>query len=316
VSNSASGPLGVLLMIAPLAAIPVLAIVGVPQFAPVSASSADDEDLADLGEPSDSLSPTRSELPRRSPLADDQFEPVPNRPSGAEEDPPRQDSERQRMSSGATAPARSSTRELPPPDALDDWEVRPELPRAAQTQGRGAPTGRGDSKGAREGFGGLPPADSDDGFVSSEGFTPDLLTPDPSRSDRGSPGGVRRGTAGPKANDAGPVRLEGVPPTDDPRAGEVLKQLVAEQTGWQVAARRLKELGVRKYRLESQIEEQQFLFICSLASSGNTRVVRRFEATADNPLEAVQAVLAQIDEWRAHEGATDEATLTLDDDGR
>ena len=214
------------------------------------------------------------------------------------------------MSRGA--PARSSSRELPPPDALDDWEVRPELPRAAQTPSRGAPPGRVSSKGAREEFEGPPPTDSDDGLVSSEDFTPDLLIPDPSRRDRGSPGGVRRGAAGPKTNDAA-GRIEAVPWTDDRRASEALGQLMAEQSGWQAAARRLKELGVRKYRLESQIEEQQFLFICSLATSGNPRVVRRFEATADNPLEAVQAVLAQIDEWRAHEGATDDAPLTLDE---
>src|SRR5262249_23341470 len=49
---SASGPLGALLMIAPLAAIPVFAIVGVPQFAPVVASLADnDDDLSNLGDP-------------------------------------------------------------------------------------------------------------------------------------------------------------------------------------------------------------------------------------------------------------------------
>src|SRR5450759_3136017 len=49
---SGSGPLGVLLMIAPLAAIPVFAILGVPHFAPVSASGTDDDDFVELGETS------------------------------------------------------------------------------------------------------------------------------------------------------------------------------------------------------------------------------------------------------------------------
>jgi hypothetical protein len=80
----------------------------------------------------------------------------------------------------------------------------------------------------------------------------------------------------------------------DPR--NLLAEQMSEQSGWKAAARRLKELGIRKYRLESQIEEQTFAFICTFTSRDNPRVVRRFEAVADNPLEAVQKVLEQIDE--------------------
>src|SRR5262249_6850661 len=73
---SASGPLGALLMIAPLAAIPVFAIIGVPQFAPVSASSADDEEVVDLGEPAQRHAPPPAarHSPKRS--ADDLYAPV------------------------------------------------------------------------------------------------------------------------------------------------------------------------------------------------------------------------------------------------
>ncbi len=89
-----------------------------------------------------------------------------------------------------------------------------------------------------------------------------------------------------------------------------LAQSLAEESGWQDAARRLKKLGIRKYRLESQIDEQRFVFSCSFASPDNPRVVRRFEADADNPLEAVQQVLEQIDEWRSRNGASGEPELT------
>jgi hypothetical protein len=74
------------------------------------------------------------------------------------------------------------------------------------------------------------------------------------------------------------------------------------QSGWREATRRLKELGIRRYRLESQIEEQTFVFICSFAAVENPRVVRRFEAEADDPLEAVQRVIEEIDEWQKHGG--------------
>jgi hypothetical protein len=81
-----------------------------------------------------------------------------------------------------------------------------------------------------------------------------------------------------------------------------LAQSIDEQSGWQDAARRLKKLGIRKYRLESRIDEQNFVFTCALASPDNPQVIRRFEADADNPLEAVEQVLEQIDEWRSRNG--------------
>ena len=95
---------------------------------------------------------------------------------------------------------------------------------------------------------------------------------------------------------------------------EALAAAMAEQAGWQVAARRLKDLGIRKYRLESQIEEQTFVFVCTFPSPDNPRIVRRFEADADTPLEAVQLVLQQIDEWRSRGGRGDEAESPADDD--
>ncbi len=80
--------------------------------------------------------------------------------------------------------------------------------------------------------------------------------------------------------------------------------MTPEQSGWEAAARRLKELGIRKYRLDAQIEEQTFIFICTFTSPDDARIVRRFEAEADTPLGAVQQMLEQIDDWRAR-GSTD-----------
>jgi hypothetical protein len=88
---------------------------------------------------------------------------------------------------------------------------------------------------------------------------------------------------------------------------------MSEQSGWQAAARRLKELGIRKYRLESRIEEQTFTFWCAFASPDNPRVLQRFEDDADTPLEAVQKVLAQIDEWRARDVRNKVASVARDE---
>src|SRR5262249_59897170 len=75
---TASGPLGALLLIAPLAAIPVFAIVGAPQFAPLAASpSDDDEEFADLGDSTATLESRATETPSRGRSADDLFAPFP-----------------------------------------------------------------------------------------------------------------------------------------------------------------------------------------------------------------------------------------------
>ena len=66
---------------------------------------------------------------------------------------------------------------------------------------------------------------------------------------------------------------------------------------WQAATRRLNELGIRRFRLEPGRRANEFLFSCFLTPSDNPRVTQRFEAEANEPLRAVQKVLAQIDEW-------------------
>lgn len=79
-----------------------------------------------------------------------------------------------------------------------------------------------------------------------------------------------------------------------------------EQSGWRMAAKRLKELGIRKYRLESQIEEQHFLFRCEYPIPETPHVTELFEAVADSPLEAVLEALRQIDEWLQRDDRTDD----------
>ncbi len=316
-TGSGSGPLGLLLMIAPLAAIPVFAIVGVPQFAPVSASQGDDEDAIEWREAVGRSDSALSESTPKGRNSDDLFAPVVY-PSS------RTDAAGKRSNSASSPEttsdqAGSSGRRLPPPEALDQWEVRPESSAAPSKQKirQKAPNSgaaRPDrAKGTRA------PADADaidDGLVSAEGFDPDLLKPDmtakPKKNSRLAEeapldkGAIKRTKAKPSRDIEPPPELE---------AGSVAAgQALAEQAGWQSAARRLKELGIRKYRLESQIEEQTFVFVCTFASPDNPRVIRRFEADADTPLEAVQSVLQQIDESRSRDGRGDEAESPADDD--
>jgi hypothetical protein len=303
--GSASGPLGALLLIAPLAAIPVFAIVGVPQFSPLAASPSDDgEEFADLGDSSTTLESRPAESPPRGRSADDLFAPFPESSPRSEPEDSRRTRSRQaggqsRTHGRSQAPATA----LPDADALDHWEVRPgtldAFPRSGNQESAGTKAlPEPDADRADE----LRiPDDADDGSISADDFRSDLLKPDTARPRTNPPG------AGGNISQVSHGQRMGLPKSSAAAAGSPpqipaeLADAMSEQLGWQTAARRLKELGIRKYRLESRIEEQTFIFWCTFPSSDNPRIARRFEADADTPLEAVQKVLAQIDEWRARD---------------
>ena len=162
----------------------------------------------------------------------------------------------------------------------------------------------------------IPADDADEGKVSTSGFSPDLLKLDSANRAGSETRPAPRGSPEtPLANRTGPQKREAVAAVPDlSHPAEARPSALYEQSGWQAAARRLKELGISKYRLESQIEKQTFFFSCAIASPDNPRIARRFEAEADNPLEAVQMVLEQIDEWRSRDNRTKLAAIPAVDD--
>ena len=66
---------------------------------------------------------------------------------------------------------------------------------------------------------------------------------------------------------------------------------------WREAVRRLNDLGIQEFRLEPGRQLGEFYFACEFTPDRDTRITRRFEAEAKEPLLAVTAVLRQIDEW-------------------
>jgi hypothetical protein len=95
---------------------------------------------------------------------------------------------------------------------------------------------------------------------------------------------------------APPRRVSAPPPSRSAAAGG---RSAAAPLTWQTAVRRLNELEIRNFRLEPGQQPEQFVFICSYTPQDNPRVSFRFEAEADEPLRAVEKVLAQIDAWLA-----------------
>ncbi len=74
----------------------------------------------------------------------------------------------------------------------------------------------------------------------------------------------------------------------------------SEPLTWAAAVERLNEFDIRSFRLEPGDRSGQFVFICSYTSPDTPTVSYRFEAGADQPLEAVEKVIEQIVEWRRH----------------
>jgi hypothetical protein len=68
---------------------------------------------------------------------------------------------------------------------------------------------------------------------------------------------------------------------------------------WRTAVGRLNSLGIRHFRLSPGERPREFHFSCFFTPADNTRITHRFEAEANEPLEAVKQVLAQIDDWLA-----------------
>lgn len=66
---------------------------------------------------------------------------------------------------------------------------------------------------------------------------------------------------------------------------------------------RLRDLGATYYRLESWGEKGElFHFQCRVAVDGHTNFTRHFEATGDDPLNAMDAVLREIEDWKERTG--------------
>jgi hypothetical protein len=306
--GSPGGPLGALLLIAPLAAIPVFAIVGVPQFAPLSASPSDDDDFADPGDSVASLEAGPAAAPCKSRARDDIFAPLSD-PS-PRPDPAARPPGRGRQVAAATdvrSRLPNPAQPLPPPEALDNWEIRSNpgtiaSPHRADDDVPGKPGKTPRAAGNPSEELQIPPDELEEGQVSAAGFSPDLLKPEPGRP-RASGRAAEKGSVAPPPSPTprlDPLQAKNADSSDSPlQSLEMAAEMTPEQSGWQAAARRLKELGIRKYRLDAQIEEQTFIFFCIFVSPDNVRIVRRFEAEADTPLEAVQQALEQIDDWRA-----------------
>lgn len=74
-----------------------------------------------------------------------------------------------------------------------------------------------------------------------------------------------------------------------------------ETLTWQQAVDRLNQLGIRTFRLTPDSEQNGYQFVCLVTSVDDPRISRRFEAESIDPLIAVGEVLAQVENWNQYQ---------------
>jgi hypothetical protein len=273
------------LLLAPISAVPLMAIFGVPQFTPVVASPLDEsEEVADdwdrpsrkppRSKPSedqlaaeeldrfedeslDWTEPTKDRLqpikiPRarsRKELSADELSSVPSR------------DRRPATRSKPSAPAGKPRRPSPVPDDTDEL-----VEFASSESSDDAPSEVGNADFERE----------VDESAKAEPAKPPKSIPSYRRT--------RSGGESVRPVDRNAGRLKNSPPSGEPLT-------------WSKAVVRLNELGIRNFKLEPGMRPGEFTFTCSYTPTNTPHVTRRFEAEADDPLKAVAQVLSQVERW-------------------
>lgn len=277
--GSTPGPIGALLMVVPLLAIPMFAIMGVPQFAPLVASPGADTGFSENW---------------------NSREPAP-RPAASL--PPEARPALSTSNAGVGESARGNVDDIFAPYSTVQNLASANLSLESERQ----PVG-GKNRSAAQ-------SPSADPSVSRTSRFDDANQVLAGSSSPGLPDEALEGFAAARNRRASDTERQATTPTDKPtRAanGFATNNPHTEPTSaplrhfdretdftWDQAVRRLKSLGIKKYHLESLLEDGGFSFRCSYTAPDNPRVTRRFEAEAPEPLAAVRIVLEQIEAWRA-----------------
>lgn len=247
-------------MLIPMFAIPVMAVFGIPQFAPVVAS------------PADKSQPEW--------LADRSFT---------------------RIGQSDAFPARSLNMVAAETDRLDLFEPYPETANSGVRE-LAAAERRPDQQHSYAG--GRPVRIENDAAANApvlDLFEPVDNTRRPnshsvSPKQRNLPGTVRREVAA--SSDALISRADSnTSPSAPSRASSTRIARQPVGSSWRDAIDHLNQLGIRTYRLSPSTSDGRYHFMCLVTSADDPRISRRFEAEGREPLDAVDRVLTQVEEW-------------------
>lgn len=307
------GSLGTLLMLAPLAIVPVLAMYGLPESRQIDASQAPESLEVSLG------------VPAMGSIEDAEFGAP---PSLSSPDFPVENT------LGSAIPADQSLgnpgQSLTPPSAAGPSDFGHQMSATPGVQTGTSPfdqqQARVDQQHAQAGTapnalygnsqpsGSLPNGNGLEGFEEemlidiSEMNTPPSVTP-PQSPSRPMPGSVPDQSSDPfetngfgdagqrypdNPEDMRPSHNRSIAPLNPPNSRNGSSTLT-----WNSAVKRMGELGIRSYQLEPGAHPGEFHFSCIYTAPGNARITHRFEAEAAEPLEAVKKVIEQVEKWTA-----------------
>jgi len=309
-----------LLMLIPMTAVPVMAVFGIPQFFPVSASpSARTHESTDYGRMFERRVGQSDALLVRSvstshPSSVDLFEPYDNVRS-------------QRSSAGGVVANASSSelarRRLLWRDPLagsantrtevslrttstgmsPGGEARSEKPSATISRSRrGEETASGNAP-SFTGQAAIPPRAAPS--RTSQASTPDNATGNATGNASSAGGHSNRPakaavTSEVSLADGGNAGRYSRLASDGRAAASAARSAGVETLTWQQAVDRLNQLGIRTFRLTPDAGQNGYRFVCLVTSVDDPRISRRFEAESIDPLIAVGDVLAQVENWNLH----------------
>lgn len=279
-----------ILLLVPVAAVPLMAIFGIPQFTPVIASPLDgvtEETEDQVGETSRRKSRSTSQRTRIEDESDQDLV--------LEESPDWEHQSAERSRSIRKSKARASESATKPFPRESFSEEQHPAPRRTVSKNRRKPNSSDpfvDSSIQTASFEELDEApveidDAENTLASFKTLQDNREMVDP-ESEAAIVPGYRRQRPHPTK---GRNSSDGKSASRNKRSAHAVEPLT-----WPEAVRRLNDLGIRNFRLESGVNPGEFNFACSYTPSDSPHVTRRFEAEADDPLKAVSKVLSQVEE--------------------
>jgi hypothetical protein len=310
-----SGSIATLVFFVPLVGVPLLAVVGMPQFSPHAAKSGDDlkfaaADPASGAGNADLLEPVRVSDPHGDAAA-------PNH--DAKTAPREGDPFAEFNRDGDAASSQSKSTGIAEPKQPPRWHSEGNgLPqralfskeRASDDHAAATPSGRTAASSALDDQASQQPAND---RAASDGATNTPVTRRALPEAEAVVGIDTERPAAPARSHRASASLDG----NGSAASDT--RLTAARTGnsdYAVALKRavgrLNALGIRDYQLQPGTRDGEFNFSCRFASRTNPSVIHRFEADAADPLDAVNQVLKQLDEWRARRVQRTQASREVD----
>lgn len=281
--SQSNSPVVTFFMLAPLLAIPLLAVFGVPRFHTSKPASATVEKDIVLGE-------TTNEKEITKPNTDKLFEPIEFEPIDTSSSFSQKNLE-QNINQTKTVPV------IHKPDGLQDWVVKGSAMNSMQ-RGTGSSPRRDIRK--RFEYLGEKKETNHSGHSHSKRDSHEFSSPfSADRADKNNNKQVAFAESSTPRNpflESGFTSSHEQQPLSEQGIKESNSPLLPQS--WKEAVGRLNALGIREFNIQPGLNPNQFYFSCSYTPKNNPRITHRFESNAASPLQAVQHAILQVEEWK------------------